>query len=191
MLYFNTNVGATLIRTRDGLRPALIFHRFRITIHLLAQQPWEFGRSGEWGDLKLPISCGARTVTFAYIDPGYQTARELRSWGEAHGRLWDAVRGQGRQVRVVAIAGDHDTIATAWGIRSARIADLKSSANRPASRIPPLWLRRTPINSSGGLSVWSKPARSSRRRGPTGALMAGSTFMMKGAEARQSRSSFR
>ena len=69
--------------------------------------------------------------------------------------------------------------ATAWGIPSVRIANLKSLANRPASRMPPRWRNRTPISSSGGLSVWSKPDQPNRRRGPTGALMAGSTSMTR------------
>ena len=76
------------------------------------------------------------------------------------------------------------------GIPSARTADLKSSANRPASRMPPRWRNRTPISSSGGLSVWSKPDQPMRRREPTEASTAGATFMTRRA-ARQSRSSSR
>ena len=40
--------------------------------------------------LKLPVAGGARTVTFAYVDPGHATAVELHSWGAAHGQLWAA-----------------------------------------------------------------------------------------------------
>ena len=72
-----------------------------------------------------------------------------------------------------------------------KTADLKSSANRPASRMPPRWRNRTPISSSGGLSVWSKPDQPMRRREPTGALMAGAISMMKAGAGRQSRSSSR
>ena len=54
--------------------------------------------------LKLPLAGDAETVTFAYVDPGYQTDRELHSWGAAHGPLWDALRKKGRQVRVIGIA---------------------------------------------------------------------------------------
>ena len=53
--------------------------------------------------LKLPLAVDPETVTFAYVDPGHQTDRELYSWGAAHGPLWDALRKKGRQVRVVGI----------------------------------------------------------------------------------------
>ena len=52
--------------------------------------------------LKLPLAVDPETVTFAYVDPGHQTDRELYSWGAAHGPLWDALRKKGRQVRVLA-----------------------------------------------------------------------------------------
>ena len=50
--------------------------------------------------LKLPVAGGAKTVTFAYVDPGHATAVELHSWGAAHGPLWDAIRAKGRRVEV-------------------------------------------------------------------------------------------
>ena len=49
-------------------------------------------------------------VTFAYVDPGHQTDSELRSWGAAHGPLWDALRKKGRQVRVIGIAVKNATV---------------------------------------------------------------------------------
>ena len=60
--------------------------------------------------LKLPIAAGPETVTFAYVDPGHQTDRELHSWGAAHGPLWDALRTKGRQVRVIGIAAENETV---------------------------------------------------------------------------------
>ena len=54
--------------------------------------------------LKLPLAVDPETVSFAYVDPGHQTDRELHSWGAAHGPLWDALRTKGRQVRVIGIA---------------------------------------------------------------------------------------
>ena len=60
--------------------------------------------------LKLPIAAGPETVTFAYVDPGHQTDRELHSWGAAHGPLWDALRKKGRQVRVIGIAAGNETV---------------------------------------------------------------------------------
>ena len=60
--------------------------------------------------LKLPLAGDAETVTFAYVDPGHQTDRELHSWGAAHGQLWDALRKKGRQVRVIGIAAENETV---------------------------------------------------------------------------------
>ena len=60
--------------------------------------------------LKLPLAGDAETVIFAYVDPGHQTDRELHSWGAAHGRLWDALRKKGRQVRVIGIAAENETV---------------------------------------------------------------------------------
>ena len=60
--------------------------------------------------LKLPIAAGPETVTFAYADPGHRTDRELHSWGAAHGPLWDALRKEGRQVRVIGIAAENETV---------------------------------------------------------------------------------
>ena len=71
------------------------------------------GKQHRYFVLKLPVAVDAGTVTFVYVDPGHQTDSELRSWGAAHGPLWDAVREKGRQVRVIGIASEHDTIERA------------------------------------------------------------------------------
>ena len=63
--------------------------------------------------LKLPLAVDAETVTFAYVDPGHQTDRELHSWGAAHGPLWDALRKKGRQVRVIGIGAQNKTVERA------------------------------------------------------------------------------
>ena len=63
--------------------------------------------------LKLPVAGGARTVTFAYVDPGHATAVELHSWGAAHGPLWDAIRAKGRRVEVIAIGAELDAVLRA------------------------------------------------------------------------------
>ena len=60
--------------------------------------------------LKLPLAVDPEIVTFAYVDPGHQTDRELYSWGAAHGPLWDALRKKGRQVRVIGIAVENATV---------------------------------------------------------------------------------
>ena len=73
--------------------------------------------------LKLPVAGGARTVTFAYVDPGHATAVELHSWGAAHGPLWDAIRAQGRRVEVIAIGAELDAV-----LRADRVLQLWAAA---------------------------------------------------------------
>ena len=73
--------------------------------------------------LKLPVAGGARTVTFAYVDPGHATAVELNSWGAAHGPLWDAIRAKGRRVEVIAIGAELDTV-----LRADRVLQLWAAA---------------------------------------------------------------
>ena len=73
--------------------------------------------------LKLPVAGGARTVTFAYVDPGRDTTGELNTWGGAHGRLWDALRAKGRRVEVIAIGAELDAV-----LRSDRVLQLWASA---------------------------------------------------------------
>ena len=73
--------------------------------------------------LKLPLAADRETVTFAYVDPGHQTDRELHSWGAAHGPLWDALRKKGRQVRVTGIAAENKTVD-----RTARVLRAWASA---------------------------------------------------------------
>ena len=63
--------------------------------------------------LKLPVAGDARTVTFAYVDPGHSTAGELHSWGAAHGPLWDAIRAKERRVEVIAIGAELDAVLRA------------------------------------------------------------------------------
>ena len=73
--------------------------------------------------LKLPVAGGARTVTFAYVDPGHAIAVELHSWGAAHGQLWDAIRAKGRRVEVIAIGAELDTV-----LRADRVLQLWAAA---------------------------------------------------------------
>ena len=63
--------------------------------------------------LKLPLALDPDVATFAYIDPGHATDNELRSWGAAHARLWEALRKAGRRVRVIGIAAEHAPIERA------------------------------------------------------------------------------
>ena len=68
------------------------------------------GNQKRYFALKLPLAVEPEIVTFAYVDPGHQTDRELYSWGAAHGPLWDALRKKGRQVRVIGIAVENATL---------------------------------------------------------------------------------
>ena len=68
------------------------------------------GNQKHYFALKLPLAVDPETVTFAYVDPGHQTDTELRSWGAAHGPLWDALRKKGRQVRVIGIGAENETV---------------------------------------------------------------------------------
>ena len=68
------------------------------------------GAAKRYFALKLPLAADRETVTFAYVDPGHQTDRELHSWGAAHGPLWDALRKKGRQVRVIGIGAENKTV---------------------------------------------------------------------------------
>ena len=81
------------------------------------------GNQKRYFALKLPLAVDPETVTFAYIDPGHQTDRELYSWGAAHGPLWDALRKKGRQVRVIGIAVENVTVD-----RAARVLEAWAAA---------------------------------------------------------------
>ena len=74
--------------------------------------------------LKLPLAVDPEIVTFAYVNPGHQTDTELRSWGAAHGPLWDALRKKGRQVRVIGIAVENATLD-----RTARVIETWAAAD--------------------------------------------------------------
>ena len=82
------------------------FEKLGLPLRLLPRRIYcgVVGNQKRYFALKLPLAVDPETVTFAYIDPGHQTDRELHSWGAAHGPLWDALRKKGRQVRVIGIA---------------------------------------------------------------------------------------
>ena len=82
------------------------------------------GNQKRYFALKLPLAAGPETVTFAYVDPGHATDTELRSWGAAHGPLWDALRTKGRQVRVIGIAAENAAVD-----RTARLLEAWAAAD--------------------------------------------------------------
>ena len=82
------------------------------------------GNQKRYFALKLPLAVDPEIVTFAYIDPGHQTDRELYSWGAAHGPLWEALRKKGKQVRVLGIAVENATLD-----RTARVLEAWAEAD--------------------------------------------------------------
>ena len=101
------------------------FEKLRLPLRLIPRRIY-YGVAGNqkrYFALKLPLAVDPETVTFAYIDPGHQTGRELYSWGAAHGPLWDALRKKGRQVRVIGIAVENATVD-----RAARVLETWAAA---------------------------------------------------------------
>ena len=91
--------------------------------------------------LKLPVAVDSEMATFGYVDPGNETATGLRSWGDAHRRLWAALRGKGLRVQVIAIGKDHRAAASAgtvlrgWANGAAKGNRADSSAAQEIERI--------------------------------------------------------
>ena len=56
--------------------------------------------------LKLPIADGP-VCTFVYVDPGNDTATELRHWGQAHEHVWSIMRKCGFKIHVAAVPLNH------------------------------------------------------------------------------------
>ncbi len=50
----------------------------------------------------LPVALEAEHALFVFVDPGYETAKPLRSWGAAHGSLWKALTKRCRAVGVAS-----------------------------------------------------------------------------------------
>ena len=110
------------------------FEKIGLPLRLLPRRIY-YGAAGNqkrYFALKLPLAVDPETVTFAYVDPGHQTDTELRSWGAAHGPLWDALRKKGRQVRVIGIA-----VANATLDRAVRVLEAWAAAEpgTPAERL--------------------------------------------------------
>ena len=57
--------------------------------------------------LTLPVAGGA-VCTFVYIDPGNDTATEMRHWGQTHEHVWAILRKRGIQIHVAAIGVNPD-----------------------------------------------------------------------------------
>ena len=101
------------------------FQKLGLPLRLIPRRIY-YGMAGNqkrYFALKLPLAVDPETVTFAYVDPGHQTDRELYSWGAAHGPLWDALRKKGRQVRVLGIAVENAILD-----RTARVLEAWAAA---------------------------------------------------------------
>ena len=101
------------------------FEKLRLPRRLIPRRIY-YGVAGNqkrYFALKLPLAVEPETVSFAYVDPGHATDTELRSWGAAHGPLWDALRKKGRQVRVIGIAVENATLD-----RTARVLERWAAA---------------------------------------------------------------
>ena len=110
------------------------FEKIGLPLRLLPRRIY-YGAAGNqkrYFALKLPLAVDPETVTFAYVDPGHQTDTELRSWGAAHGPLWDALRKKGRQVRVIGIAVENATLDRAVRVLEAWAA---AEPGTPAERL--------------------------------------------------------
>ena len=102
------------------------FEKLGLPLRLIPRRIY-YGMAGNqkrYFALKLPLAVDPETVTFAYVDPGHQTDRELYSWGAAHGPLWEALRKKGKQVRVLGIAVENATLD-----RTARVLEAWAAAD--------------------------------------------------------------
>ena len=71
------------------------------------------GKQNRYFVLKFPVAVNSETATFAYVNPGHETNKALRTWEQAHRELWGALRKKGLGVQLVAIAKDHQTVSRA------------------------------------------------------------------------------
>ena len=77
------------------------------------------GNTRRYFPLKLPVALEAERALFVYVEPGHDTATALRSWGEAHLGLWQALSERGRSVEVVAVVRTLEEFARARSILGA------------------------------------------------------------------------
>ena len=73
------------------------------------------GNVARYFHLKLPVAGGA-VCTFVYVDPGNDTATEMRHWGQAHEHVWAGLRKRGIKIHVAAIGVNPDADARAHNV---------------------------------------------------------------------------
>lgn len=117
--------------------------------------------------LKLPIVIEADSAVFVHVDPGHTTDKGLRSWGAAHGRLWEALRQHGRTIQAVAVArGDRalqrvETVLRRWAdIAGSKARTRDPAASREYARIEQAVLtgNKALLDSYGGVTAALKRA---------------------------------
>ena len=93
------------------------------------------GQTRHYFQLKLPIALEPYRAVFIYVDPGYETATGLRSWGAAHRALWKALRERNRKVEVVAVAREIEALERAKRVLSrwAKNFELPASTHDPSA----------------------------------------------------------
>ena len=95
------------------------------------------GKTRRYFALKLPIAVEADKAVFVYVDPGHSTDKCLRTWGEEHRGLWEALQKRGRPVQVAVVAREDRALERAkallrnWNRRSLAVA---SAADPSAAR---------------------------------------------------------
>ena len=71
------------------------------------------GNTRRYFPLKLPVALDAERAVFVYVEPGHDTSTALRSWGDAHLGLWQALSERGRSIEVVAVVRTLEEFARA------------------------------------------------------------------------------
>ena len=89
---------------------------------------------------RVPVALDAQRAVFVHVDPGYETATALGSWGAAHRELWKAIRDRGRRIELVAVARTWRTLSRArtvldnWA-RDPRPSEFDAEVGREIARI--------------------------------------------------------
>ena len=82
---------------------------YGVPLNLLPQRIYggAAGNVVHYFHLTLPVAGGA-VCTFVYIDPGNDTATEMRHWGQTHEHVWARLRKRGIQIHVAAVGVNPD-----------------------------------------------------------------------------------
>ena len=115
------------------------------------------GNTRRYFPLELPVALEAEGAVFVFVDPGYQSAKALRSWGTAHRGLWTALRKRCRAV--VAVVRTREG-SCSGPRRSSGTGCVLASPAPPAGPSPAKW----PAARSRGSSVPSSKGTTGRSR---------------------------